>query len=158
MPRDQVPYPVDVIDCAGGCGRRLRPPGSKAAEFSEKTYCYAAGRKCHACASGVATPPRKLRGEACVRCGRPWRPAGGKAADHPGTVLYFAQGVCRPCITAEGEPSGSKHAFRAPPNCIECGHPTRPRTRKAAERPGTRLHGSGGRCVNCARRHGKAAA
>jgi len=38
----------------------------------------------------------------CAGCYRPMRTAHTSLTDHPGTILYYSQGYCRPCYRSCG--------------------------------------------------------
>jgi hypothetical protein len=82
------------------CGRPMRDGRQKIADFPG-TVPHGSRGECRTCVKGERPIGRqgrpKTRPDNCRDCDRPFRPRGAKVADHPGTVYYWGNGLCRTC-------------------------------------------------------------
>jgi len=86
----------DLTQCAGTCGRTIRPKGTKASDYPDTpTLLVRAIGMCNTCYRDVE-PVRKRPAE-CIHCEVPMRPHGTDEEDWPGTDQHHGHGMCNGC-------------------------------------------------------------
>lgn len=100
-------------ECVGGCGRIVRPSGTRKSDYPTKTVAERQSGKCASCVrreSAGEPPGVKVyqRPAVCIGCGCPLRSSHGrkKPTDPPESRRYAGRGMCPTCY---------KHARRKEP-------------------------------------------
>ena len=86
----------DLTECAGTCGRTLRPKGTKASDYPDgPTLLTKALGMCVTCYMQVE--PVRVRPAECIHCEVPMRPHGTPEEEWPGTDQHHGHGTCNAC-------------------------------------------------------------